>query len=40
MWLALVSVWLGDGVPRWVAGISEYLSREGLLRWGSSIGEC
>ena len=40
MWLALVNVWLGDGVPRWVAGIGKYLAMDGLSRLGAGIGEC
>ena len=35
-----MSVWLGDGVPRWRAGIGKYLSKEGVPRCGTGIGEC
>ena len=34
---ALVSIWLGDGVPSWGAGIGECLSRNGLPRWGMAL---
>ena len=37
---ALVSVWLGEGVPRWEAGLGECLTRDGVPKWEAGIGVC